>query len=134
MVETAAACGWSASVDATWVLMSATAGTGTQEFTYVVLPNVSLQNRTARITIAGLTYRIEQRGLEEAKVSGDVSDVSGSCPSLRFTVRGTVVTTSSSTEFRKGPCHDVTAGREVAVEGSRQIDGSIAAEKVELKK
>jgi hypothetical protein len=109
-------------------------GEGTQEFRYVVLPNVSLQNRTARITIAGQSHRIEQRGLEEAKVSGDVSEVTGSCPALRFTVRGTVVTTSSTTEFRKGPCHDVTPGREVAVEGARQVDGSIAADKVELKK
>ena len=133
-METGASCGWTASVDAPWVLMSTSAGTGTQEFRYVVLPNVSLQNRTARITIAGSTHRIDQRGLEEAKVSGDVADVSGTCPALRFTVRGTVVTTSSATEFRKGPCQDVTAGREVAVEGGRQIDGSIAAERVELKK
>ena len=136
-VETGAACAWTASSNEAWVVLSGSAsGTGTQEVRYLVLSNLARQNRDARITIAGSNHRVTQRGLdgEDAKVSGDASGVSGTCPNLRFTVRSTTVVTSSSTEFRRGPCSDVTAGREVAVEGIRLGDGTIAADKVELKK
>jgi hypothetical protein len=136
-VETGAACAWTASSNEAWVVLSgSTNGIGPQEVRYLVLPNLARENRDARVTVAGSTHRVTQRGLdgEEAKVSGDASGVSGTCPNLRFTVRSTTVITSSSTEFRKGPCSDITAGREVAVEGTRLGDGTIAADKVELKK
>jgi hypothetical protein len=123
------------------VLVAASAGTGTQEFRYVVLPNVSRQNRSARITIAGATHRIDQRGDDdddddddEIRVEGAVAGLSGACPALRFAVAGSTITTSERTEFRKGPCKDVANGVEVEVRGSRRIDGTIAAERVELKK
>jgi hypothetical protein len=109
-----------------------------------VLPNLSRQNRDARISVAGSTHRITQRGLDnddddddddddEVKVSGDVTGISGTCPNLRFTVRGTAVITSSSTEFRRGSCQDVRAGRAVEVDGIRLSDGAIAALRVELR-
>lgn len=137
-VETADGCAWTASVDAAWVLMSGpAAGTGSTEVGYLVLPNISMQDREARITVAGSTHRITQRGLdegEEVKVRGVVSGVSGVCPNLRFTVRGVTVATSGSTEFRNGQCSEIRDGREVEAEGRRQGDGVIAAQRVELKK
>ena len=136
-VETAAGCTWTASTDQSWVTFAgSSSGTGPQEVRYFVLPNLSRQNRDARIAVAGSTHRITQRGLEgdTVKVSGDVSGLSGTCPNLRFTVRGSTVITSSSTEIRRGPCSDIAPGREVEVEGTRMGDGTIAAQKVELKK
>ena len=140
-VETAGGCTWSASSEQAWVQVSAS-GSGNGEVRYLVLPNISRQNRETRITVAGSSHRITQKGAEDddddddddtVKVNGILSGLSGSCPNLRFTVSGTVVTTSGRTEFRKGSCRDVTAGREVEAEGERQPDGAIAARRVELK-
>jgi len=69
---------------------------------------------------------------DEAEVSGVVSGLGGSCPSLSFTVNGTAVQTTSATRFEHGTCSAVQNGRRVEVEGTRQPNNSILARKVEL--
>ena len=69
---------------------------------------------------------------EEVKLDGSVSDLSGGCPNLSFTVDGTTVTTDGDTAFDGGACSDVQNGTEVKVEGLRQPDGSVLASEVEL--
>jgi hypothetical protein len=69
---------------------------------------------------------------DEAEVEGAVSGLSGSCPSIAFTVQSTHVSTSASTVFEKGTCAQVANGVKVSVKGSRQTDGSIKATRVEL--
>jgi hypothetical protein len=66
------------------------------------------------------------------RVSGRVEGLSGSCPALRFTVRGSVVVTSAQTDFRRGRCRDVRNGLDVTVDGTRRSDDSIEARRVEL--
>lgn len=70
-------------------------------------------------------------GMNEAKVEGLVSGLSGGCPAPSFTVNNTRVTTSATTRF-EGGCAAIQNGVEVEVYGVRQADGSIAATKVEI--
>lgn len=138
-VTAPAGCTWTASSSAGWVLVS-DAGSGNGEVDYLVLPTLSREERQATITVNGAVHRVSQRGLsdddddddERVQVSGRVSDVSGTCPNLRFVVRGSVVSTNSNTGFARGSCGHVVNGMEVDVEGTRQSDGSILARKVEL--
>jgi hypothetical protein len=62
-------------------------------------------------------------------VTGEVSDLEGECPTLTFVVDGHRVRTDAATEFNKG-CGGLKNGREVSVEGSVQIDGTILATRV----
>jgi len=70
---------------------------------------------------------------EDAKVEGLVSGLpSGTCPALTFTVGTRQVTTSASTTFKDVTCATLVNGMTVEVKGALQINGSIAAAKVEL--
>lgn len=60
-------------------------------------------------------------------VSGSVTGLSGSCPSISFSVNGKAVRTSGDTSFPGGSCAALKAGDGVGVFGSTQADGSIAA-------
>jgi hypothetical protein len=68
----------------------------------------------------------------EAHVSGAVSGLVGSCPTLTFTVSGTAIATSSDTTFGRGGCSAAANGVTVKVNGIRQSDGSILASRVLL--
>ncbi len=65
-------------------------------------------------------------GEKETSARGEVSNVSGQCPSLRFVVSGKTVTTTSSTTFAKGTCNGVKSGAIVEVEGTVTSDALVA--------
>jgi hypothetical protein len=70
--------------------------------------------------------------LTPSELTGAVSGLTGTCPRLSFTVRGTKVTTSEITQFDDIRCADITNDMVIEVKGSRQADGAIAATKVEI--
>jgi hypothetical protein len=63
-------------------------------------------------------------------VSGAVTNLAGTCPSLTFTVGGTTVHTSATTRFDPDGCARIANGSTVRVEGVKQTDGSIQAGRV----
>lgn len=63
-------------------------------------------------------------------VQGAVADLSGSCPALTFMVGPTSVTTTAETSFRGSGCAALANGSFVAVNGTAQSNGSIAATRV----
>jgi hypothetical protein len=66
------------------------------------------------------------------RLDGDVSGVSGTCPSITFTASRTTVKTSSSTTF-DGGCAAIVNGASVSVTGTRQADNSVAATRVAVR-
>jgi hypothetical protein len=64
------------------------------------------------------------------ELNGSVQGLSGKCVNVRFTVAGTVVTTSRDTKFKGGSCADLENGDKVEVKGLKQADGSVAADEV----
>ena len=70
----------------------------------------------------------------EARVSGAVAGLSGTCPALAFTVNGTAIATSTETRFDRGGCSAVANGVTVKVDGLKQQDGSVLARHVFLDK
>jgi hypothetical protein len=147
-VNTSGGCTWSASSNAPWVtIVTGGSGTGSAEVRYFVLPNALLAGREAIITVAGASHRISQSGItddddddddddgdddDRVELDGPLSALTGTCPAMRFTVEGRIVTTSSRTEFRGGNCSQLVNGLRVEVEGDRQSDGTIAARDVRL--
>jgi hypothetical protein len=69
----------------------------------------------------------------EVELKGTVSALSGTCPSLTFTIQNTKVVTSASTSFREVTCAAIAGGtvKVVEVKGTRRSDGSVAATRVE---
>ena len=66
------------------------------------------------------------------EANGEVAGLSGTCPSLRFTVGTQAVTTTAATAFVDGRCGDVAAGRRVEVSGVAQ-GNVLSASRVELR-
>lgn len=69
------------------------------------------------------------------EIRGALSGFSGigSCPGVTFSVGGRAVSASSATSFRRGPCEHLENGTWVEVNGLRQGDGTILADKIEMK-
>jgi hypothetical protein len=65
------------------------------------------------------------------ELSGTVSGLTGSCPSISFTVRSMVVRTSGATDFRDA-CSRILNGSRVEVRGTRDANGQMLATRVEL--
>jgi hypothetical protein len=70
----------------------------------------------------------------ETSLSGSVSNVTGACPKVSFTVSGTVVTTSPMTTYAGGRCGDLIAGANVELKGLKQADDSVAASWIKFAK
>lgn len=60
-------------------------------------------------------------------VNGAVTGLSGACPSLTFTLSGTVVHTTASTTFNVEACSAVKNGDNLYAAGPKQGDGSVLA-------
>lgn len=72
------------------------------------------------------------KGEGYTEIEGAVAGVSGTCPTLSFTIAKTRITTGGETEFDDGECADVANGRRVEVKGTLQDDGTLLAKKVDL--
>lgn len=105
----------------------------------ITLTGVSATDRiTITVSLNGNAARVESEDRdddddeEEDELEGTVSNLSGSCPTLTFTVQRTTVKTNSATVFEHGSCTRIVNGTRVEVEGRRQADGTIVATEVEI--
>jgi hypothetical protein len=87
---------------------------------------------TITVSLNGNAARVESEQREHDDndehangVKGVVSNLSGSCVTLTFTVQSTTVKTNGATKFEDGPCTRIAKGTRVEVEGTRQADGTI---------
>jgi Viral BACON domain len=133
-VRTTATCQWTATSSVSWVSLSPASGIGETDVRIVVAENFLPTSRSVTLTIATQAFQISQSAAEEIQLRGDVSNLTGSCPSLRFTAENYVVTTNIGTDFVKSKCTDVRNGREVDVRGYKQPGGTLAAARVEVRK
>ena len=72
-------------------------------------------------------------------IEGSLGGLKGTCPVINFGVNGYAVKTSAATKYYPdvpapgAKCEDLKSGTKVEVEGKRQSDGSVLAEKVTKK-
>jgi hypothetical protein len=133
-VRTSATCQWTAASTVSWVSLSTTSGVGEVDVRLTVAENFAPTSRSTTLTIATKAFQVNQAAAEEIRAEGEISAITGSCPSLRFRVDDYTVTTNADTEFKGGKCSDVKNGREASVRGYKQPGGTLAAVRVELKK
>jgi hypothetical protein len=160
-VRTGPTCEWRADSGASWIMIeSGRSGRGDGEVAYRVAVNTSTDPRSATLTIGNRPFRVEQEGARrnppddddddddedddddddngngnggrDGRAEGRVGSLSGSCPSLSFSVGGQSVVTDGSTEFKGGNCRDLRNGVEVKVRGERRGSGPIRAERVDI--
>jgi Domain of unknown function (DUF5666) len=91
------------------------------------------------VTLNGNSAKLENRDDEDenddndaGELEGTVSNKSGNCPTLTFTVQGSTVTTDGNTKFEDGQCSQIANGTKVEVDGTRQANNTVLAKKVEL--
>ena len=61
--------------------------------------------------------------------TGTVASLGGACPAIRFTLNGTALSTSATTQFVLA-CSSVANGTRVEVKGTKRADGSVAVTRV----
>ena len=66
----------------------------------------------------------------EVEIQGSAGGVSGSCPTLSFSVNGYKITTNASTVFDGITCAAMKSGTKVTVKGTSQADNSVLATRV----
>lgn len=69
----------------------------------------------------------------KAEVEGAIATLSGTCPSLTFTIGSTTVKTNATTQFKDTACTGLKTGNKAEVKGTRQADNSVLATRVEKK-
>jgi hypothetical protein len=124
-------CAWSAVSNVSWISVLTGGGSGNGDARYLVAPNSS-GTRSGTVTVARATVSVTQSAGSSATLTlrGEVSDLSGRCPNLSFTLAGRHVRTNSATIFGDG-CDHVRNERDVVVLGVVQGDGSVLALRVE---
>lgn len=97
-----------------------------------VAENASTQARTGTVTVGGQSAAIVQAGQSAPTVTldGPMADTSGTCPTLTFKVRGTLVMTDATTIFAGSPCAVLRNGTQVTVDGVVQPGGTVLATRV----
>ena len=113
----------------------------------VILTGVSSADRiTVTISLNGNGARLESERRQrdddddddrdddddDNELEGSVSNLSGLCPALTFTVQATTVRTNRTTRFSGGSCSGIANGIRVEVEGTRERDGSFFAAEVDV--
>jgi hypothetical protein len=106
----------------------------------ITLNNVSANAQISiTVTLNGNSAKLENRDDEDenddndaGELEGTISNKSGNCPALTFTVQGSTVTTDGNTKFEDQQCSQIANGTKVEVEGTRQANNSVLAKKVEL--
>jgi len=128
-----ASCAWTASTETSWIsVTSASTGTGSASITFAVAENTATTSRSGAVTVGGQSVTVDQAAAAATptSVSGELSQLQGTCPSITFVVAGRNVRTTATTSFQNGSCGSLTNGRAVQVEGVEDPDGTIAATRV----
>lgn len=91
------------------------------------------------VTLNGNSAKLEDRNDDNdnddndaGELQGTVSNKSGTCPSLTFTVQGSTVNTDGNTKFDGGQCSQIANGTKVDVDGTRQTNNNVLAKTVEF--
>ncbi|HQL31588.1 MAG TPA: BACON domain-containing protein, partial [Thermoanaerobaculales bacterium] len=131
-LSTGGDCEWTAESSESWLGVQPGSGTGDAVLRLTAAPNRGSATRNATVTIAGERLSVTQEGapVEEVRVEGRVRDLTGTCPIVRFRIRGTTITTSPGTRYGPDPpgaaCGDLRNGRTVTVTGLER-DGGVEA-------
>jgi len=72
--------------------------------------------------------------VREIEVVGRISNLTGACPTLKFTVDGRVVFTTMSTTFQRGSCAALTNDDPVTVNGWLMSDNTVRADRVRIER
>ena len=69
--------------------------------------------------------------MREITLQGEPRSVTGSCPTLTFTLDGRTVYTTDDTDFKKGKCKDVsTTRKDIEVKGTLMSDNRVRANRI----
>ncbi len=153
-VSTVAGCSWTAASSVGWIAITAGAtGNASGTVSLSVAAN-SGAARVAQLNVAGQSYTVNQDGTpgapappqpapspgpspspstgQQADFFGIVTNVSGACPNLAFSVSGATVITDKTTKFKDISCGDVAkGGRIVQGSGTTDASGAIHADLVQ---
>ncbi len=131
ITASASSCPWTASSSPSFVtLTGSTTGTGDGSVAFAIEENTSTTPRTGTISVSGEDVDVNQEGAAPPPpetVTGAVSSLDGTCPTLTFVVSGRTVHTTSATDFQGGSCNALADGNDVTVEGVEETDNSITA-------
>jgi hypothetical protein len=134
-VTTTASCAWTAVSQASWITISGSAsGTGDGRVRIAVASTLAVGGRTGTLSIGGQTVTVNQGGILDQQVtfSGAITNRSGSCPNLRFSIGEATVVTDGATDYMgREDCSDLASAGSARVRGIGQANGTIRATRID---
>jgi hypothetical protein len=128
VVATERECSWTATSSAFWLTVSPATGQGETTLTLTIAANGTANTRSATVIVNEARATVTQAGgssqpstppSTSVTFSGTISNLSGICPVLTFSVAGRQVVTDASTRVTGGNCSAVRNGRSVEIEGEQ---------------
>ena len=97
-------CTWTAQSGAAWLVLQDVGGVGDGKVTLRVEANTASTPRTGTVTVATQVVSVSQAAapvvvVEEVRLEGPASQVSGTCPTITFRVEGRLIRTNTATNF-----------------------------------
>lgn len=74
----------------------------------------------------------QQGKAQHAEIEGVVTEVTGKCPNVTFTIGGKRLVTDGATRFDDGACADIVNGTKVEVDGITRRDGTLRAAEIDF--
>jgi hypothetical protein len=124
-------CAWTAASTVPWITVASGEGAGGANLRYTVTANTGAA-RSGTLLIAGATVSVTQAAAPPPgpiELRGELTNLSGQCPNLTFTLQGTVVRTTAQTIFDER-CDRIRNRRDYVVSGLVQLDGTVLAVRV----
>ena len=106
-------------------------GTGAGTVQLLVEPNATVSERTGTVRAGGRDFVVRQDALVgSVTIAGDMTEFSGTCPDVRFTIDGQVVHANGLTVYMRGSCSKLKDGKHLWVVGLPRGDGGLDATEV----
>jgi hypothetical protein len=120
-----------------WLTLEGAGGVGDGVVIARVDANTTTTPRSATLTVAGQVVSVSQAPapvvvVEEVRLNGPATQLSGACPSVEFFVENRLVRTNGATDFGGNQCQRLGSARNVDVRGTSQPDGSVLATRVRV--
>jgi hypothetical protein len=127
-VHTSKDCKWTAESNVTWIVVtSGASGNGNGSVDLRIEANADSVSRTGTVRVAGVDVVVQQDAAQPISVAGDVSQLSGKCPTVTFAVDQRSVYTSGATMYVGGSCQKLKNRQHIETLGLPRTDGGLEA-------
>ena len=131
VTASAGSCAWSSSGVPSWITLAPSSGSGNATVTVTAQRNTATQSRTATLTIAGRTVSVTQAAAPSlVDLAGEIRRSAATVPTAASAWRAAISRPRPRPSDMGTSCNALRNGRNFAVTGMTQQDGTVLATRI----